>query len=124
MQRHKGLGLALLVVCLCAPVPGIAQQHTPTIVVLLMDNLGYGELGGYGGGLLRGAPTPRLDQLASAGMRLLNVNVEAQCTLSRSALMTGRFAIRSGTYEEPIGGVPDGWTLWEITSAEVLSAQG
>jgi arylsulfatase A-like enzyme len=51
-----------------------------------MDNLGYGELGVYGGGILRGAPTPRIDTLASEGMRLLNFNVEAQCTPSRSAL--------------------------------------
>ena len=35
------------------------------IVLVLMDNLGYGELGVYGGGVLRGAPTPRVDQLAS-----------------------------------------------------------
>ena len=58
---------------------------------MLTDNLGYGELGVYGGGILRGAPTPRIDKLASEGMRLLNFNVEAQCTPSRSALMTGRF---------------------------------
>jgi arylsulfatase A-like enzyme len=124
MQRHKCLVLALLVVCLFAPLHGVAQQHKPNIVVLFMDNLGYGELGVYGGGLLRGAPTPRIDQLASEGMRLLNFNVEAQCTPSRSALMTGRFAIRSGTYEVPIGGAPDGLTLWEVTIAELLSAQG
>ena len=36
-------------------------------------------------------------------------------------LMTGRFAIRSGTYEVPIGGVPDGLTQWEITIAELLT---
>src|SRR6185436_13704981 len=56
-----------------------------------------------------------LDALAGEGMRLLNFNVEAQCTPSRSALMTGRFSIRSGTYEVPIGGGPDGLALWEIT---------
>ena len=91
---------------------------------MLADNLGYGELGVYGGGILRGAPTPRIDKLASEGMRLLNFNVEAQCTPSRSALMTGRFSIRSGTYEVPVGGVPDGLTLWETTIAELLSARG
>ena len=93
---------------------------------MLADNLGYGELGAYGGGILRGAPTQRLDALAGEGMRLLNFNfnVEAQCTPSRSALMTGRFAIRSGTYEVPVGGGPDGLTLWEVTIAELLSAQG
>ena len=57
-------------------------------------------------------------------MRLLNFNVEAQCTPSRSALMTGRFSIRSGTHEVPRGGAPEGLTLWEITIAELLSAQG
>src|SRR6266567_7899975 len=76
----------------------LAAKRKTNIVFLLMDNLGYGELGVYGGGILRGAPTPRIDKLASEGMRLLNFNVEAQCTPSRSALMTGRFPIRSGTY--------------------------
>src|SRR6516162_3043656 len=101
-----------------------AETTRPNIVLMLTDNLGYGELGVYGGGILRGAPTPRIDKLASEGMRLLNFNVEAQCTPSRSALMTGRFSIRSGTYEVPIGGVPDGLTTWEVTIAQLLSQQG
>src|SRR4029453_13933231 len=96
----------------------------PNIVFILMDNLGYGELGCYGGGILRRAATPLIHKLATEGTRLLNLNVEAQCTPSRSALMTGRFSIRSGTYEVPIGGGPDGLTLWEGTIAELLSAQG
>jgi len=104
--------------------PARAADKKPNIVFILTDNLGYGELGVYGGGILRGAPTPRIDQLASEGMRLLNFNVEAQCTPSRSALMTGRFSIRSGTYEVPLGGVPDGLTLWEVTIAKLLSARG
>ena len=101
-----------------------AGATKPNIVLMLTDNLGYGELGVYGGGILRGAPTPRLDKLASEGMRLLNFNVEAQCTPSRSALMTGRFSIRSGTHTVPRGGVPEGLTLWEVTLAQLLSAQG
>ena len=96
----------------------------PNIVLMLMDNLGYGELGIYGGGILRGAPTPRIDKLASQGTRLLNFNVEAQCTPSRSALMTGRFPIRSGTYQVPRGGEPEGLTTWEITLPQLLSARG
>ncbi|HEX8896497.1 MAG TPA: sulfatase-like hydrolase/transferase, partial [Terriglobales bacterium] len=109
---------------LCAVAPAKAQEKKPNIVVMLMDNLGYGELGVYGGGVLRGAPTPRIDKLAGEGMRLLNFNVEAQCTPSRSALMTGRFPIRSGTYKVPLGGIPDGLTLWEVTIAELLAARG
>ena len=57
-----------------------ASGATPNIVLILMDNLGYGELGVYGGGILRGAASPRIDKLASEGTRLLNFNVEAQCT--------------------------------------------
>jgi Sulfatase len=58
-----------------------SSRKRPNIVFMLTDNLGYGELGCYGGGVLRGAPTPRIDALASEGMRLLNFNVEAQCIL-------------------------------------------
>src|SRR6478735_3904288 len=99
-------------------------QNKPNIVFILMDNLGYGEVGCYGGGITRGAATPRIDKLATEGMRLLNFNVEAQCTPSRSALLTGRFSIRSGTHSIPIGGGLEGLTRWEITLAETLSDAG
>ena len=111
--RGKGLSLT-----------GLQQTAKPNIVFILMDNLGYGEVGCYGGGELRGAPTPRIDKLASEGTRLTNYNVEAQCSPSRSALMTGRFSIRSGTHSVPLPGTPDGLTQWEITIAEALSAAG
>jgi arylsulfatase len=101
-----------------------AEVGKPNIVFILMDNLGYGEPGVYGGGVLRGAATPRIDQLAAEGLRLTNFNVEAQCTPSRSAIMTGRFAIRSGTHSVPIGGGFDGLTQWEVTIAELLSGVG
>src|SRR5271165_6986864 len=95
--------------------PAEAAVKKPNIVFMLTDNLGYGELGVYGGGILRGAPTPRIDRLAGEGLRLLNFNVEAQCTPSRSAILTGRFAIRSGTAKVPRGGAPYGLTQWEVT---------
>src|SRR5262245_23252690 len=101
-----------------------APSPKPNIVFILMDNLGYGEPGVYGGGVLRGAPTPRIDKLASEGTRLLNFNVEAQCTPSRSAILTGRFSIRSGTHSVPIGSTPDGLTQWEVTLAELLFDAG
>ena len=68
-----------------------------------MDNFGWGELGTYGGGILRGAPTPRIDSLADEGLKLLNFNVEAQCTPSRAAVMSARHAIRTGAAEVPMG---------------------
>ncbi|HXW80565.1 MAG TPA: sulfatase-like hydrolase/transferase [Acidimicrobiales bacterium] len=101
--------------------PGTNQ---PNIVVIFWDNLGWGEVGCYGGGLLRGAPTPRIDGLAAEGLRLLNFNVEAQCTPSRSALLTGRHPLRSGTHSVPVTGGADGLTRWEVTSAQALADVG
>jgi arylsulfatase len=96
----------------------------PNIIFFFWDNLGWGEPGCYGGGVLRGAPTPRIDKLAGDGLRLLNFNVEAQCTPSRSAVLTGRHPIRSGTQTVPITGGPDGLTRWEVTIAHALSDAG
>ncbi len=101
------------------------QDKKPNIVFILSDNLGYGDVGGaYGGGLIRGAPTPNIETLAGQGMQLLNFNVETQCTPSRSALMTGRHPIRSGTYSIPIGSALYGLVPWEITLAQALSEAG
>lgn len=94
------------------------------ILLILTDNTGWGDWGAYGGGELRGAPSPRIDQLAHEGMTLLNFNTEAQCTPSRSALMTGRFAVRSGNQSIPIGVPHYGLVPWEQTIAESLAAQG
>jgi Sulfatase len=63
------------------------------VVFILADNVGYGDLGPYGSGDLRGAPTPRLDQLAREGLRLTQFLVEPACTPSRAALMTGQYSI-------------------------------
>jgi arylsulfatase A-like enzyme len=98
---------------------GGGSGHSGTV-----DNLGYGDPGCYGGGVIRGAPIPRIDKLASEGTRLTNFNVEAQCTPSRSAILTGRFAIRSGTHSVPLPGTPDGLTQWEVTLAKLLSGVG
>jgi arylsulfatase A-like enzyme len=101
-----------------------SPQDKPNIILILADNLGYGEIGSYGGGVTRGAPTPRLDELARQGTRLTNFNVEPSCTPSRSALMTGRYPLRSGTYSVPVDGRPYGLVQWEATIANLLSQQG
>ncbi len=101
-----------------------AGTGRPNIVLILMDNLGYGELGVYGGGILRGAPTPRIDKLAAEGTRLLNFNVEAQCTPSRAALLTGRYAVRTGNCSIPIQTPIYGLVQWEYTMATMLSEVG
>jgi arylsulfatase A-like enzyme len=61
-------------------------------------------------------PPLEADALAAEGRRLLNFNAKAQCTPSRSALLTGRHPIRSGTQTVPLTGGPDGLTRWEVTT--------
>jgi arylsulfatase len=105
--------------------PAHAQDTAkPNIVLVFMDNFGYGELGVYGGGLTRGAPTPRIDSLAADGLRLTNFNVEAQCTPSRAAIMTGRYAIRTGNASVPLSNPLYGLTQWEYTMPEMLGDAG
>lgn len=96
----------------------------PSIVLIVADNLGWGELGCYGGGALRGAPTPRIDQLAREGLLLQNFNVESDCVPTRSALMSGRHPIRTGCLQSVPPGLPQGLTRKEITLAQLLSARG
>jgi hypothetical protein len=95
-------------------LPAMAENK-PNVVFILADNVGYGDLGPYGGGELRGAPTPRIDQLASEGLRLTQYLVEPGCTPSRAALMTGQYSIRNGLSlilvpgsERAYGRIPEG----------------
>jgi arylsulfatase len=117
--------MAVLAACALLLCFSAAQaQEKPNVVLVFMDNFGWGEPGFNGGGIIRGAPTPRIDRLASEGLRLTNFNVEAQCTPSRSAIMSGRYAIRSGNGTIPLGGGVYGLVQWEITMAEMLSDAG
>ena len=126
VQRIR-IPVCLLAVFALMPLTATAagSDDKPNIVLVLMDNFGWGEVGVYGGGVMRGAATPNIDSLATDGFRLTNFNVEAECTPSRSALMTGRYGIR--TRQRPNGpprGVWYGITKWEVTMAEMLSDVG
>jgi arylsulfatase A-like enzyme len=120
VQTRRCLSFAALALLMAASVKPVAaqgaQQPLPNIVLIFPDNLGWGEVGAYGS--VRGVPTPRIDQLAAEGIRLTNFNVEFSCVVSRSALLTGRYAIRAGAAQ------PTGITLWETTIAEALKPLG
>lgn len=100
------------------------QSSAPNIVLILADNLGWGELGCYGSAGFRGAQTPRIDKLASEGLRMLNFNVESDCVPTRSALMTGRHPIRTGAMQSIPAGLPQGLLPWEITLGQLLGQAG
>src|SRR6266566_10142634 len=95
-QSLRLINAALLAAITLDVAPALAQNNKPNVVFILADNVGYGDLGPYGGGELRGAPTPRIDELAREGLRLTQYLVEPGCTPSRAALMTGQYSIRNG----------------------------
>ena len=96
----------------------------PNVVFILADNVGYGDLGPYGGGELRGAPTPRIDQLAREGLRLTQFLVEPACTPSRAALMTGRYSIREGLSLILVPGGRNTLSASSVTLGELFKGAG
>ena len=99
----------------------MASSTVPNVVFIVGDNVGWGDIGCYGGL----APTPRIDALAAQGMRFKNYNVEAQCTPTRSAILTGRLPIRTGNCSVPLPGQGDyGLAPWEYTLGELFSDAG
>jgi arylsulfatase A-like enzyme len=100
---------------------GAQQPQKPNVVFILVDNVGWGDFSVYGGT----TATPRIDKLASEGIRFNNYNVEGQCTPSRSAIMTGRHPIRSGTWSVlPLSHGKFGLTPWEYTLGKLFSDAG
>jgi arylsulfatase len=97
----------------------MGDPSRPNVVFLLADNLGYGDVGCYGAGEQRGMPTPNIDKLASEGVKLNQFMVEAACTPSRAALLTGRYSIRTGLSLLVVPGgsnelQPDEYTLGNV----------
>jgi arylsulfatase A-like enzyme len=104
-----------------APPPSL-----PNLVIILADDLGYGDLGSYGNPTIR---TPSLDRMAAEGMKLTQFYSAAEvCTPSRAALLTGRLPIRNGMtgdgrrvlFPNSSRGLP----LEEVTLAEALKTKG
>ncbi|MCH8217686.1 MAG: sulfatase-like hydrolase/transferase, partial [Planctomycetes bacterium] len=104
---------------LSAPVP--ASVDRPNIVLLLADDLGWGDVG-YHGGAIR---TPNLDRLATEGIRLENFHVCPLCSPTRAGLMTGRWPIRYGMMKSVITPLRQyGLPTSEQTLAELLARAG
>jgi len=114
----KSAALFTLFSCLLGSVA--SAQDKPNVVYILVDNWGWGDISLQGGTV----PTPRIEALASQGIRFTNFNVQNQCTPTRSAIHTGRLPIRSGTQKVPAPGEPQRMAPWEYTIAELLSDAG
>src|SRR5436190_2607937 len=116
---------AMALLALMGSASAFAQQGSkPNVVFILADNVGYGDLGAYGGGEMRGAPTPRIDQLAAEGLRLTQYLVEPGCTPSRAALMTGQYSIRNGLSLIIVPGSPSTLPQGAVTMGELFKGAG
>ena len=118
--------LASLTIFFCLTIPTSAQQRQSNVIVLLADDLGYGELGCQGNPEI---PTPNIDYLAENGIRFTQAYVTApNCSPSRAGLLTGKIPTRFGYEFNPIGARNEepgaGMPASEITLAELLHDVG
>lgn len=101
---------------------GNIAERRPNFIVILADDMGWGDLSSYGATLI---DTPNIDRIGEEGVKLTSFYAGANvCTPSRAALLTGRYAVRSGMQfvlfpHSEIGMAPE-----EITIAEMLKSAG
>lgn len=95
----------------------------PNILIFLMDDVGWGDPGVYGGGIVTGAPTPNMDRLARDGLQLTSTYSQPSCSPTRATIMTGRLPVRHGVLHPPMYGEKGGLE-GEITIASLLSKAG
>jgi arylsulfatase A-like enzyme len=98
----------------------------PNILIFLVDDMGWGDPGVYGGGITVGAPTPTIDRLAREGLQLTSTYAQPTCTPTRAAILTGRIPTRSGLTRPTLSGENPAVNPWdiEVTTADLLSDAG
>ncbi|MEE2707251.1 MAG: arylsulfatase [Planctomycetota bacterium] len=98
----------------------------PNIVWIVVDDMGYGDPGCYGGGAAIGAATPNIDRLASEGLKLTSCYSQHTCTPTRSAILTGRLPFRTGLTRPILAGDKLTKNPWEdeLSLAKLLSDAG
>ena len=96
----------------------------PNIVYILIDDIGFGDLGSPTLNAIRGYETPAINQIADQGMRMARMYTEPSCTPTRVAMMTGRQPFRNGMGNTSVDISGFGLADKEVTLAEVLSEVG
>ncbi|MEH6549644.1 MAG: sulfatase-like hydrolase/transferase [Pseudomonadales bacterium] len=96
----------------------------PNIFYILIDDIGFGDLGSETLNSIRGYKTPSINKVAREGMRLARMYTEPSCTPTRVAFMTGRQPHRNGMGNTAVDISGFGLAAEEVTLAEVLSKSG
>ena len=96
----------------------------PNIVYILIDDIGYGDLGIPELNSIRGYKTPNINKISDQGMRFSRMYTEPSCTPTRVAFMTGRQPHRNGMGDTAVDISGFGLASEEVTIAEVLSESG
>ena len=117
-------GMLTAAVALASDAVLAEPPRKPNIVVIMTDDVGWGDLGSYGGGAMRGAATPNLDRLAAEGTRFVNYYGQASCTAGRASFITGRIPIRTSLSAVLAPGDPNGLTKETPTIAQYLKQAG
>ena len=99
------------------PQPISAPKDAPNVVLILLDDIGFGQPGTFGGPI----PTPNLDKLASQGLRYNRFHTTAICSPTRAALLTGRnhHQVANGTITELSTGYPGYHSVWPQATASI-----
>ena len=120
-MRNLKFILIICIVCCCLPTAVVRGQMTthPNVIVVLIDNMGYYELSRNGHQVVQ---TPRLDRLSEEAAYFSDFNAPPFCSPSRSALLTGRYALRAGVHNT-VGGVSI-LNMDEKTIADFLGEAG
>ena len=100
------------------------DNKPPNIVYILLDDVGFGELGKPDLDVIRGYSTPHISAFAKEGMSLQRMYTEPSCTPTRVAMITGRLPTRTGIVEAKVVVSGEGLPAEEVTIAEVLRDAG
>ena len=95
-------------------------QKRPNVVMLMSDDVGWGDYGVYHGGAALGHPTPNIDRLAKEGAMFTSWYGQASCTAGRASFMTGRIPVRTALSVVVVPGDPNGLELGNPDHRPVL----
>ncbi len=125
-KRLLSVALPAVATVLLGSTVALAQAPSkrPNVVMLMSDDVGWGDYGVYYGGAALGHPTPNIDRMAKEGAVFTSWYGQASCTAGRASFMTGRIPVRTALSVVVVPGDPNGLTADTPTIAEFFKKNG